>query len=351
MATEPIEISLPQYSLGTEHTLRLFRYGNPDARPKAYIQAGIHADEVPAPLTAHHLAALLEESEARGDVTGSITLVPVANPIGLNQALLTDHLGRYDLASGRNYNRSYPDVSAAVLDAVDGRLSRDREANRQTVAAAIRQAFAEVETKSLVETLQATLIRNACDCDIVLDLHTDSEAELHIYLDPDNWPGAIDLAAELEASVVMTSRGSGGQPFEETVAMPWQAVRNREGADVVPLPLTAVIELRGYTDASDEIAAKDAAALFRFLQRRGLVAGDAGPQPQFSGIAAPFEATDLLVSPAAGVVVFKRHLGETIGEGETVAEIVDVASNGPSGCRTPVVARTTGRLFTRCLTK
>ena len=351
MPSDPINVALPQYNLGTEHTLRFYRYGEIGARPKVYVQAGIHADEVPAPLVAHQLVALLEEADARGDIAGNITVVPVANPVGLSQVLLSDHVGRHDLASGRNYNRFYPDVSAAVLEAVDGRLVEDMNANLEIVAEEIREAFSKVEPKSLAEALQLTLIQHACDCDIVLDLHTDSEAELHLYVDPDNWPGAQDLAAELQATVVMISQSAGGRPFEETAAAPWQAVRERFGSEAVPSPLATVIELRGYTDASNALATKDANALFRFLQRRGAVAGDPGTVPAFTGIAAPFEATDLIVSPANGVVVFKKDLGDTVGEGDVVAEIVDVSSNDASTCRTPVRTTTTGRLFTRCLTK
>ena len=351
MPTVPQDIPLPQFSLGTGHTLRVYRYGTKGSRPKVYVQGGIHADELPAPLVAHQLVALLEEAEANGCVTGDITVVPVANPVGLSQSLLSDHLGRYDFASGRNYNRSYPDVSPAVLERVAEKITGDADANRECVAAAVRSSLDEVETKSLVEALQLTLLQHACDCDIVLDLHTDSEAEMHLYLDPENWPGAADLAGELEASVVMMARSSGGNPFEETAAAPWHAVRERFGPDAVALPLTTVIELRGYTDASDELARKDADALFRFLQRRGAIAGDPGTEPAFTGIAAPFEATELVTSPAAGIVSFKKALGAIVEEGDVIAEIVDVSSNDPGTCRTPIHAKTTGRLFTRCLTK
>lgn len=351
MPTVPQDILLPHFSLGTEHRLRIYRYGTKGTRPKVYIQGGIHADELPAPLVAHHLVVLLEEAEANGFVNGDITIVPVANPVGLSQSLLSDHLGRYDFASGRNYNRSYPDVSSAVLERVAEKITDNADANRECVAAAIRASLDEVETKSLVEALQLALLQHACDCDIVLDLHTDSEAEMHLYLDPENWPGAADLAGELEASVVMMARSSGGNPFEETAAAPWHAVRERFGPDTVPLPLTTVIELRGYTDASDELACKDANALFRFLQRRGAIAGTPGTEPAFTGIAAPFEATDLVTSPAAGIVTFKKALGAIVEEGDVIAEIVDVSSNDPKTCRTPVRAKTSGRLFTRCLTK
>jgi len=351
MPEQPILIELPVHNLGTRHSLPAYRYGRPGARPKVYIQAGIHADELAAPLAAHHLVLLLEDAQTEGAVTGDITVVPVANPLGLSQQVLADHLGRYDLATGRNYNRAYPDVSDKVVADVEGRLTGERQADREIVAGAIASALAAIVPKSQVEALQVALTRQASDCDYVIDLHTDSEAEMHLYLDPGTWPEAADLAGELDASVVMLSRGSGGNPFEETLAAPWHAVRARFGPASVPAPLTTVIELRGYTDAFDDLAARDAAALYRFLQRRGAIAGDPGPAPEFNGIAAPFEATELLTSPAAGIVAFKAELGAMVKAGDVVAEIVDVMSNDRQGCRTPVRAEASGRLFTRTLTK
>ena len=351
MARSPVTIELPAQSLGTSRTLNVYRFGTEGARPKVYVHGGLHADEAAAPLTAHHLTVLLEEADASGGITGDITVVPLANPVGLNQTLLTDHLGRYDLASGRNYNRAFTDVSEAVLEAVDGRIGSDAAANRDLVAEEIRTALRALDKVGDADELQNALLSLACDADIVLDLHTDSEAEMHIYLDPEHWPDAGDLAGELDAKVVMFAKASGGNPFEETAAAPWHAVRGRHGPEAVPLPLTAVVELRGYTDAFDELAAKDAAALYRFLQRRGAVAGDAGPPPEMDCIAAPFEATGIVASPVAGTVAFKKDLGSQVREGDLIAEVVDVSSNDAETCRTPIYANTSGRLFTRCLIK
>ena len=351
MARSPVTVELPAQTLGTSRTLNVYRFGTEGARPKVYVHGGLHADEAAAPLTAHHLTVLLEEAEAKGDVAGDITVVPLANPVGLNQTLLTDHLGRYDLASGRNYNRAFPDVSEAVLQAVEGRIGSDAAANRNLVGAEIRTALQDLEKVGDADELQNALLSLACDADIVLDLHTDSEAEMHIYLDPEHWPGASDLAGELDAKVVMFAKASGGSPFEETAAAPWHAVRKRHGAKAVPLPLTAVIELRGYTDAFDELATQDAAALYRFLQRRDAVAGDAGPPPETDCIAAPFEATGIVASPVAGTVAFKKELGSQVSEGDLIAEVIDVSSNDAQTCRTPIYANTSGRLFTRSLIK
>jgi hypothetical protein len=345
-------IALTPYSLGTQRTLTIYRFGTAGSEPRVYVQGGMHADELAGPLTAHHLVCLLGEAAVRGAIAGDITVVPQANPIGIGQYHLAGLSGRYDAATGNNFNRGFPDVSDAVVEAVADRLrDGDTAHNREVVQGAIADALSQVTAHTEVEALRLALMRQAAGADIVLDLHTDSESELHLYIDPEQWPGAGDLAAYLEATVVMFARASGGNPFEETAAAPWLALRERHGGDSIPLPLTTVVELRGRADAYDELAAKDAAALYAFLQRRGAVAGTPPPLPEPICIAAPFEATAIVRATVAGIVAYKMPLGAMVAKGDIIAEIVDVTGDDPASTRTPVVAETSGRLFTRSLTK
>ena len=61
--------------------------------------------------------------EAEGRITGEIVLVPSANPIGLAQSVLGDHVGRFNLADGINFNRGYPDLMPKVAERIEGKLT------------------------------------------------------------------------------------------------------------------------------------------------------------------------------------------------------------------------------------
>ena len=78
IATEP---GIASYQLTS------FHYGAAGGGKKVYIQASLHADEVPAMLVAHVLRRELERLDAEGRVRGEIMLVPAANPIGLSQVV------------------------------------------------------------------------------------------------------------------------------------------------------------------------------------------------------------------------------------------------------------------------
>jgi uncharacterized protein len=339
-------IKLPVTTPGTVRSLKVRRYGRPGARPKAYVQAGIHADELPANLAAHHLAGLLEAADRAGAVLGEVVLVPLANPVGLSNVIFNDHQGRHHAQSGQNFNRGWPNVAEAVAEALGPHLGADAEANGEMVRRAVSEELAKLVAGNEAESLRLVLMKLAADADFVLDLHTDSEAELHLYVDPGQWPGAADLAGFLGASVVMLCRNSGNDPFEETVCRPWWLTAERAAQAKLEPPLTVVVELRGEGDVSDDLARRDADALLRFLAHRGVIAGSGDAPPEFDGIAAPLEATEIVKAPAGGIVVYRKALGDWVKAGEAIADIVDPLGDGEAA-RTPVLASTDGRLFAR----
>jgi predicted deacylase len=338
-------------SLGTTRHLTVHRYGTPGARPKAYLQAALHADEIPPLLVAHHLLRRLDEAERAGGILGEIIVVPMANPIGAGQVVNDTLLGRYELGGSGNFNRGWIDLSRGLVERVAGRLGPDEAANVAAVRAAMTELIEQQRPTTQAASLRLTLARLAYDADIVLDLHCDNEALTHLFLTPAHWPAAQDLAAEIGSRAVMLAEDSGGRSFDETFSTPWTKLAAAlDGA--YPLPaacLAATVEYRGIADVSDELAEPDAAALVRFLQRRGLIAGDPGPVPPLGAVVASLEAVDLVRAPVAGVVAYKRPLGATVAAGEVIAELVDPVAEDAAAARRPIAAGTDGLLLSRRL--
>ena len=168
-------------------------------------------------------------------------------------------------------------------------------------------------------------MRLAGDADFVFDLHCDSEAILYLYLGTQNWPDAADLSAQMGSLVTLLTHDSGGGSFDEAFSRPWWTLATRFG-DEFPIPpacLSSTIELRGTADVGDEFAVADADNLYRFFQRRGVIAGDAGPLPEAQCDATPLDGVDYVVAPSAGIVTYLKAPGDRIVAGETVAELID----------------------------
>src|SRR5262245_19266497 len=201
-------INLDAMSPGTERFVKAHRYGTPGARPKAYLQASLHADEIPGMLAAHHLIGLLDEADAKGQIKGEIVVVPVANPVGAGQVINTTFAGRYDFRSGINFNRRWPDITTGIADKVRGKLGKDADKNIVIVRQAMGEAIENIYAVGETAVLKKELMRLAYDADIVLDMHCDDVALMHIYTTHVYWPRAQDLAAHVGAKVVMLCNDS-----------------------------------------------------------------------------------------------------------------------------------------------
>ncbi len=345
-------LSLPSHGPGTSRSLKIHRYGASGARPKAYIQASLHADETPGLLVQHHLSRLLGDAEAAGAIRGEVVIVPYANPIGLAQFVNGAHLGRYELGGGGNFNRNWPDLLEPVARKIRGRLGTEPVANVALIRAAMAEALDERKPTTPLDALRVLLARAAVDADLVLDLHCDDDALMHLFTLPAHWPAAADLAAELGCRAVLLADPSGGDPFDEVFSTPWtRLAAELRDHPIPPACLSATVELRGSAEVSDELAEADAAALFRVLQRRGFIAGDPGPLPAPLAEATRLDAVDTVKAPAAGVLCYKAALGARVAEGEVIAELVDPAADEPAKARRPITCRTEGLVLSRRLHK
>lgn len=316
-----IDHTLPWSSLGSAHTVSVLRFGAGER--KAYLQASLHADELPGMRTAWELKQQLTVLEAAGRLAGVIELVPVANPLGLGQMLQGVHQGRFELASGRNFNRDFVELSEPVADAVAGRLGDDSHANVRL----IRQAMADVlaglpPAADAMQGLQRVLLGHACDADIVLDLHCDAEAALHMYALPQHWPQWRSLAAHLGMCVGLLAEDSGGSSFDESCSLPWLRLARR--FEHVPLAcLATTLELGGQADTEPAQAKAHASGILAFLAEQGLITGDFPAPAHEPCEGLPFEGTQLLYPPHPGVVSFLRRPGEWVEQGAPLFEVID----------------------------
>jgi hypothetical protein len=348
MAKTVTAIPLLTNSPGSTRQLIAHRYGKPGWRPKAYLQAAIHADEIPPLLVAHHLIRLLDEAERAGQIKGEIIVVPLANPIGSGQFLNTTHVGRYELSGGGNFNRNWPDLSAGLAERVRDKLGDDGARNVAVVREALLADLNGRSAGNEMTSLRLALARLAVDADFVFDMHCDSDSLLHLFLSTAHWPDGADLSAEIGSHATLLCEDSGGRSFDETFSLPWvKLAAALPGRPIPPACLAATIEYRGQPDVFDEMAEPDAQALFRFFQRRGLIAGNPGPPPKPLCDGTLLDATDVVRSPGAGVVAYKVELGQRVTAGTVIAELVDPMAEDPAKARTPITTITDGLVLSR----
>ena len=314
-------------------TLTSFHFGQPGAGPKIYIQASLHAEELPGMLAAHHLRPLLERLDSAGQIQGQIVLVPMANPIGAAQRVQHKPAGRFELDSGENFNRHYPDFARHIADEVLPALGKDAASNVALVRQAMGRYLAQWMPKTELHSLRRTLLQLSFDADYVLDLHCDCEAVMHFYCEESCWSALAPLAHHLQSQAILLAKNSGSRPFDECLSGVWWRLAEMIAARGLEAPLpqschSTTIELRGEAQVQHELAAQDAAAIADFLRGLGVLRdAPAATVPAPACQATPLSGSETLYASSPGLVVFAASPGDTLKVGDLVAEVIDPIAN------------------------
>jgi len=260
---------------GTERFLTVHRFGTQGARPKAYLQAALHADEWPGLMALQHLIPLLIAADEKGEITGEIVVLPFANPIGLTQRVGGAVPGRFAFDGTGNFNRNWPDLTEAAATQMDGPLTGDMSADVAMVRRALVAAVDELDRRTDTDEWRAILMGLAVDADVVLDIHCDQESLPHIYCHESHESEGRTLAAACNVPVLMLEQEAGGFSFDDALASVWRRLAARlDGGSALPMAnFACTLEFRGKDDVSDEFGTQDAAGIMHYLAAAGLVSG------------------------------------------------------------------------------
>ncbi|MEZ6965268.1 succinylglutamate desuccinylase/aspartoacylase family protein [Aeromonas sp. S9(2024)] len=305
-----IKLPLPGGTLGSQRVLQAWEFGS--SGPLAYLQAGLHADELPGVLALHRLRQHLMALEQQGALLGRIRLVPQANPIGLSQWHLGLHQGRFLAATGQNFNRGYP-LLVAKGEAIPTHL---------TARDLLLARLAERRPSGELAWLQHTLFGWALEADLVLDIHCDSDALLHLYGHVRQRSQVARLGACLGAGVMLLSEQAGGLSFDDALLQNWYALM--EGPRV---PVAVTVELRGQQDVADHLAEQDARRLLACLVESGWIDPafrmPADPPACTEGKVTPLAAVEVISAPAAGILSYEVAPGDRVLAGQRVGWLTD----------------------------
>ncbi|MBW0446143.1 succinylglutamate desuccinylase/aspartoacylase family protein [bacterium M00.F.Ca.ET.228.01.1.1] len=311
-------------AIGTHRELVSFHFGAARNREKIYIQASLHADETPAMLTTLLLKRRLLELERQGALNAEVVLVPVANPVGLAQYVLGQFVGRFDLASGKNFNRHFFQFPKLVARAREA-LGPNPAENVRIIRRLIAEELAAHKPLSEFESLQLSLLKLSFDADVVIDLHCSLEAAMHLYTSEAAWPQFEPLARYLGAQASLLATNSGGEAFDETHSLLWWRLQKEMPADK-PVPNGAIavtVECRGQRDVSYEAAQQDADAILDYLAWRKAVVREAKPLPPLPTAATPLAGSEQFYAPVSGILVHRAKIGDKISVGQPLFDIVD----------------------------
>ncbi|HPE61281.1 MAG: succinylglutamate desuccinylase/aspartoacylase family protein [Thiothrix sp.] len=338
---------------GKTTELNGFRLGPADAPRKVLLQAALHADEQPGILILHHLLGLLKTADEQNLLNARFVLFPMTNPLGMGDIGFRQHQGRYDRASGVNFNRDWPDLYEAVNTTVAPLLGDNASANVQQVRQALKAWLDGMIPVTALQQQRHFVMQEAIDADYVLDLHCDSDALPHIFSVPQSAAVMQSLSDWMGAAATLMTEDSGGSSFDEVWSGLW--IKLAHAHPDRPLPMachSATLEYRGQFDVFDHLNQDDAQRLYGFLQEQGLIGGERiRARPPATPAGTDLAATDMVRVERAGLLAYRVRLGDQVKAGEVLADLIALDGEGAFVQRIPVHAETDGVVISRAINK
>jgi len=136
------QIPLQKLVTGDILSITVHTFVGSQSESSCYLQANLHGPEILGSALLIKLLSYLREHEK--ELIGRITMIPQANPIGVQQQIYGYQIGRWNLQNGNNWNRIFSKEPSQEL--------------------------------SVENNLRAVLLQAAADHQIILDIHTSGAA-------------------------------------------------------------------------------------------------------------------------------------------------------------------------------
>ncbi|WP_028109585.1 succinylglutamate desuccinylase/aspartoacylase family protein [Ferrimonas futtsuensis] len=309
-----------QQATGTDITVPVIRFSGSGSGPSTYIQANVHGAEVQGNAVIHHLVQMLKKHPPLGDVV----LVPMANPLGINQKSGEFTLGRFDPVSGENWNRQYhfdpglvQHLAQTMTHASEQELAQAmREGIRAQLDAKLASPFGVKSGQHLALRLQ----QMALEADIVLDLHTGPISARHLYVP--QYARARAHLFNIPLNILIPSDFDGA--MDEASFSPWWQLSEamaKLGRELPVLVDAFTLELGSQEYLNVDDAYWDALGIARYLQHQGVLPQFDAPLPQITQHACQLKDYRPVYSPCGGQIEYLASLGQTVEPGQPLARI------------------------------
>jgi len=223
-------IDLYKLASGDILSLQVYKFVGQQPGKKAYIQANLHGAEIVGNAVIYQLIEFLTALDA-SQLRGEIWLVPVCNPLGVNQRSHFFSTGRFNSYDGKNWNRifwDYEKESEGLSEFAKSQVNHEPEVIRSNYLTKIKQAWQE-ESKRINQPRSVPISRQyryhlqslCLDADYVIDIHSSSNQAIDYTFGFKERIASAEYLL-LEYGILMDEYD--GNAFDEAFLKPWLAL-------------------------------------------------------------------------------------------------------------------------------
>jgi hypothetical protein len=215
--------------------LQSYHFQGNNSQKKAYIQANLHGSEIVGNAVIYQLIEFLSQLNP-DQLKGEIILVPVCNPLGVNQRSHFFSSGRYNPYDGKDWNRIFWDYEKEqenLQEFIKSQINLPASEIQQNYLALILEAFEKKHHQKhkykglpFRELYRHQLQSLSLDANYVIDIHSSSN-ECIDYLYCFHYREKSAPYFGLDYGILM--REYDGDAFDEAFMKPWLALERQLG--------------------------------------------------------------------------------------------------------------------------
>lgn len=223
-------IDLLQLSSGDRFSIQVYKFIGKQPGKKAYIQANLHGAEIVGNAVIHQLIeffSALDESK----INGEIWLVPVCNPLSINQRTHFFSTGRFNSYDGKDWNRIFwdyekegDDLDSFAQSQIHLDMPRIRKNYLDRQQTALQKQLEAIKSPSSVpfhKQYRYKLQHLCLDANYVIDLHSSTNLAIdYIYC----FNSREDSAKYFLFEWGLLMNEYDGDAFDEAFMKPWLAL-------------------------------------------------------------------------------------------------------------------------------
>ena len=300
---------------GSVNSTYAFRFeGTRKDVKSTYIQSGIHGAEVQGYLVSLKLIEYFKKNKPNGNVT----IVPIANPYGLNCKIGEHTLGRFDLTTGRNWNRNYINNSTVAKKIL--RENKNLEYHhliklfKEEIKKNLKKKINKLNNDDYAKKLAIDLQIASSDADIVLDLHCDTISKPHIY--SPNY--ALESAIEFDISFIIEIPNKFKNALDEAIFYPWLSLMNSynklypKSKVYHPYIESFTIELGNREQINPQMADIQYKNILRYLSKNDICQKIENNNNKNKIISCKLKDFIIINAPTGGLIIDSVELGQKI---------------------------------------
>jgi len=351
-------IPLFQLASGEFLSLQVYKFIGAKSGKKVYIQSNLHGAEIVGNAVIYQIIDFLI-SLNNTQIIGEIWLVPVCNPLAVNQRTHNFSTGRFNVYDSQNWNRIFWDYEKRHDDIEEfarSQIGLDIDTIKYNFFQKIKSSFDSLLDKinapssvQLTDKYRYKLQSLSFDADYVIDLHSHTGEGIEYLYYFQNREDSANLFL-LDYSILFYEYD--GDAFDESFLKPWLALENAllklTGEKMIFDKEAWTLELGTGMQMNPDSVSKGVRGIKNYLTQKSILEIQDLTQSKTISHQTNFRSLSQLKkywSPVGGMILSKAALGTSVNQGDLLYQILTFNKIGELPTTIHVHAEKTGLVY------